>query len=1053
MGAPKDSNFYFSRLARFLSAVSFRLRILRLLEFILSLLASLILVLLGNLWAPLFQDALPYFPFVYTLLALSFVLYVLVQGLGRLAARPSREQVARRVEGKFPQIHDDVTNAIFLFRQLEDPLPPAGISKGFIGAQMRKAAEALAPLSPAQVIGFRAVWKQMRMVFPLAIAFGTVLILDPGFLQGSVFSLLHPFSTLPIKETVIHLEPKDSILLRGSPVTIQAQAQGNVPNRLSLAMWPEGREEIRLPMESEGQGRFFYRLAQAHRSFRYRAENGQVASPTYSIQVVDPPDVEKVRLLLTPPDYTGLPTEVKEEGHIQALKGTLVSLEAQATKDLRDGRMVFSPEHSLPLKITGRRLLGSFLIFYPGSYSLRVVDDLGFGNSNPVSYPIQVIPDQYPRGEIISPAQDIEVGGAEILPITYTAGDDFGLTAVKLSFQVGGKENFIHLKKPNGERALDLEVFQWDLGSLPLTAGDRVICRLAVWDNDTISGPKVSFSPSFTLLIRDEKARAAQEGEEAQGIADLLLNLLGDHLEGKADGEVLEKKLGEVLTRVDRRLGSREDRINRFEGEALKRNLTSLKERMGKESPEAITQELERLALLAEDAAQKAKMNEIEALARELKNRQRRLLDSLNELKGPLTREEMEAVLKELKKLEDLIRSVMDALSQMAAGLPDDFVNNPELQGLDFQDLFQELGEVRKKLMAGDLQGALEAAQRLLQSLSEMMATLGRAGARAQTSAYSRLQGEMRQQAGELDKILSEQEEILRGTEAIHKELKAQVDEEARKRLRQSMTGLMEALERLKGRLPPEQEDSIEKLKRLLEDGQLEKWAEALNGFGKEFPGEGEERKSIRDLERIIKGLRPLEQELLTPAEKEKLSGLFSRQDQLKERTDGLREKLEMLAQLFPGMDTAILHDLKEATRSMGEAARKLHDENAPGAIPPEEEALRGLSRSQQAMQQMAQQMARQMQMARWGYPLAYDPRPGWYYGPWGSLPTLPQPEVKRPIEKGYTGMDREEFELPGKESYQVPRMFREKITEALKEEVPSSYRREVEKYFRGLTE
>jgi hypothetical protein len=93
------------------------------------------------------------------------------------------------------------------------------------------------------------------------------------------------------------------------------------------------------------------------------------------------------------------------------------------------------------------------------------------------------------------------------------------------------------------------------------------------------------------------------------------------------------------------------------------------------------------------------------------------------------------------------------------------------------------------------------------------------------------------------------------------------------------------------------------------------------------------------------------------------------------------------------------------------------------------------------------------MQAARWGYPMAYDPRPGWYYGPWVPMPTLPQPELNRPRERGYTGIDREEFDPPSKDAYQAPKIFREKVLESLKEEIPSQYKREVEKYFRGLTE
>ena len=73
----------------------------------------------------------------------------------------------------------------------------------------------------------------------------------------------------------------------------------------------------------------------------------------------------------------------------------------------------------------------------------------------------------------------------------------------------------------------------------------------------------------------------------------------------------------------------------------------------------------------------------------------------------------------------------MEALTQLTPKLPEEFMNAPELQGFDFQDLLKDLEEIHKKLMAGDIQGALEAAQRLFQALSEMMALLGEIGAQA----------------------------------------------------------------------------------------------------------------------------------------------------------------------------------------------------------------------------------------------------------------------------------------------------------------------------------
>jgi hypothetical protein len=320
-------------------------------------------------------------------------------------------------------------------------------------------------------------------------------------------------------------------------------------------------------------------------------------------------------------------------------------------------------------------------------------------------------------------------------------------------------------------------------------------------------------------------------------------------------------------------------------------------------------------------------------------------------------------------------------------------------------------------------------------------------------SPFGKLQEEMNRQAGELDKILAEQKEILGQTEGIDRAVKRLAEEETEKKLSRSMPSIREALEELDQSLLPEQKDVIEELGTLLKEGKLERFSQVTKELDKEVAGRAQAQKPLRQLREMMEDLVSDPRESMPPDVKERFPGLASRQDTLKEKTATLAEKLEMLAQLFPGMDTEILNDIKESAGSMGDATRRLKGEDAPGAIPPEQDVIRRLSRSQQGMQQMAQQMAMRMQAARWGYQLVYDPRPGWYYGPWVPMPTLPQPELNRPREKGYTGIDKEEFEPPSKDAYKVPKVFREKIMESLKEGIPSQYRREVEKYFRGLTE
>ena len=547
------------------------------------------------------------------------------------------ERVARGLEQNFPQLKDDVTNSLLLFNQLKKGLDSGQISEGLVIAHLRRTTEKVSTISPGQVVSLKRALRHLRLFLPLSVAFLTSSPWTP------LCESLHghhspPFSSLPMRDTTLSVEPEGWVVLRGTPLSITAKATGYIPDRLTLMIWPDGSTGT----IAYGTGR----RGTVHLPNRLGSDllplSGLLRpepSPVYNIRVVDPPEIEKMRLTLIPPDYTRLPKEVRQEGHIEALKGTVVNLEAQTNKAVKEGKIVLNQGNQLALQVQGDRLTGSLVVFYPGTYSIHVKDDLGFENLNPVQYRIHLIPDKYPEGEILSPAEDLEVSGTEITPIVYTARDDFGITAVRLSYQMGGTERFITLRSGTRGTSFGPETFRWDLTGLALTPGDRVVYRLEIWDNDTISGPKAGYSRALSFYVRDERDRAAKEVEEAQQMADALLDLLADQLEESKDQEDLSKEMTKILEQVDKNLERMgEDKIQRFDLEALKRNLDSLQKRIHEEPKETVTREMERLALLAEDIAKKARMNEVEALAREIRNRERRLIDALRDHKGPLTR-------------------------------------------------------------------------------------------------------------------------------------------------------------------------------------------------------------------------------------------------------------------------------------------------------------------------------------------------------------------------------------------------------------------------------
>ena len=1047
-------NRYYGSLERLLKDTALRVKLILALESSMRLASFFLAILLGSLIIELTKSLVPYLPFIYYLLGLIFLVLVLCQGLFRVFSGLSMQTIARRVEAAFPRLRDDVTNALLLFHQSSRRSGSDQYSDGLVNAHLRKTAGEIAEIRPKQVATFEKVWSQGKFILPLFMAFMVAFAVDSQFPRRSVAHILKPLSALPERKTYISVEPTPAVVLRGTPVAVNADASGYIPDRFSLKLWPETGEESTVDMSSEGGGRFTYRIPSAQASFRYQVTGGRANSPIFEVGVVDAPDIGEIRTTLIPPGYTRLPKTVQEDGHIEALKGTVVALDARTTKNVKTGKLILNHKDQILLDVDGDHLTGNLLVFHPGTYSLIVKDELGFENANPVQYRIQLIPDKYPVGEIMSPTESLELAGSEVLPITYAAKDDFGLTTIKLVYRVAGKERSVTLKSLKEIPSVGPEVFKWDLAGLSLTPGDRVSYRLEVWDNDSISGPKAGYSQMYTLIVRDEKHRAAREAERAQEISDALLDLLADKLEDVKDRHALSEEITQITEKVDEyheRMGP--ERPERFDLESLKRNLTSLQKRIDDLPDETVTQEMERLALLAEDIAKKARMHEVEAMARELRSRQRRFIDTLREQEGDLTPEAREALMKELESLKDLVSQVMEAFSKMANQLPDEFINNPELSNLDFKNLFEDLNEIQKKLMEGDLAGALAAAQNLLQNLSEMMAAMARAGTQASMGAFNRLQSEMSHQTGEIEKILKEQKQILSKTDAMDQAVSRLMEEELKKRLDGLRSRLQETLERLRQRLPSEEEDPVSEMERLLNEKRLDRLSEQTKILEDKFKESKDVNELLEEISRMLKGLTLAPEDVTDMDGKEAFSDLSMRQEALRHRTRDLGEALEKLSQLFPGMDTEIITDLKEGAGSMGQASGKLNQEDASGAIPPEQEAIQRLSRSQQAMQRMAQQMAMGMQAGRWGYLWGYDPRGGWYYGPYGPMPTLPQPDVRRPLERGYTGLDREEFEPPSKDAYKVPQILREKVMDALKQDVPPAYRREVERYFKGLTE
>jgi hypothetical protein len=1098
----------YQELSSFLRRFIRRLRLLQGLEGL--CLIAICALLLFALGAGIFElkSFLPYAPLAYSLLTIIVLLGVIGWSFFRLLRRLSQERAALYIEHKQPKLRNNLINSLQLYPQIAGAEKTPGFSASMVMALLRTTRNQVATLKIDELVDNRRLKSSLRLLGLLLVPVAMMVLVNPSWVGGTISMLTRPLDHLPPTQTTIEMEPKGLRVVRGAPVTLRASTAGALPASVELMTWTGTNERGELigaekvPMENLGAGKFGAKIARLEKSLRYRAVTGPFASATYSAEAVDAPEIANVQLILYPPAYTALGSVTVPEGSIEGLKGSTVRLDAVATKDVVKAEIVMDDGKKIPLKIDGRKLQANLVLFQSQSYRIQVEDAHGFRNT-PITYDLKVKPDGFPTVDLLQPTEDLEINGDETLTLEYGARDDFGIAEVALVVKIGDREDKTTLQKEDAKRLIVRDQHKWDLGRLALREGEEAVFLLQVFDNDTISGPKLGTSRSIRLKLKNLKGEHKQVAEMVRDLNNRMVDLLGDHLETPVPGEKptpagqesekkFEQNLADALKRTEEIMSRAEkDRISDFatwsDLQALKRNLEFTKDDLLRKQEQAasvdeklktrdaIATELERMSLLSEDIGNRMKAQELASTAQDLARSQERLMDSLEKLQSG--DKNLDAIMKQIAELSKTLDELQRAAAQLAQQMPDDFMNPETMQGLGFDDMQRALDEIRKKLAQGDIEGARQLARELFNQMAQMVAALQNAQRSQMASSMGRMQGEMQRQSNELQEIAREQQEILVKTEGINSSALSERDAALKTKLDRFLEQATAELGKLTELFPDREGPDDPSLLTNMDDATINALLRNLIAklSNKDFPGYGEgdgftrkelakkrtaaqeqraqrAEKSLDNIKSELEKLMAAPAQALSDADKRALRELAHREDVLKERTEDLHEKLESLFQLFPQLDPKIVQNIGEAGKEMGNAHNRLGQLDSRGAVPPERGALDRLSQSQQQMQQSMQQMAQRGQIGN--MPMARLYRQGRFL-PFGSLtplPGMPQfPEFD--IESGFTGLDTEKFRLPGKDEYKAPRNFREEILESLKQGVPPQMKEQIERYFKNLSE
>ncbi|MGA8730615.1 MAG: hypothetical protein WB608_17810 [Terracidiphilus sp.] len=287
-----------------------------------------------------------------------------------------------------------------------------------------------------------------------------MILAGPGYL-GYGASLLwigknaQPFYTITVT-------PGNTVVRRNSDQLIIAQVTGMQPATAQLfAHYQSASRWEPVAMQgqpnTDGSSKFQFVFAGLPENVEYYVAAGALASPHYTVRVVDLPAVKEIRATYHYPKWTGMkPTAEEHSGDLRAIEGTDAALEIEMDHPLKNGQLTLDDGEAIQLTAgDGNKYHGTVHMEKDGAYHVAAMD-----KGQPVrlseDYFIATDKAQPPQISIDRPRGDYRASPIEEVTVGVKAAAEFGLNDVRVHYSVnGGPEREISLLEKSGAKSAD----------------------------------------------------------------------------------------------------------------------------------------------------------------------------------------------------------------------------------------------------------------------------------------------------------------------------------------------------------------------------------------------------------------------------------------------------------------------------------------------------------------------------------------------------------------------------------------------------------------------
>ena len=352
----------------------------------------------------------------------------------------------------------------------------------------------------------------------------------------------------------------ETVLYDGSR-TIEVRASGHQPRELFLVARATegGTTDLTLPMSARGDGTFVAHLENIRQPLELtaRTADGSTRSLHRLLNLVLTPQLGPAFVRLEPPAYTGLPARETpfRFSSLQALEGTRITFRLQSNRPLGTGSISFesegSPVDKIPLgQASGgpaETAVASVTVARSGRFTFSLVDVAGNPAVQQPTASLTMTRDLPPAIAITSPEKDAMVVEGLSIPITVDAGDDYGLSAVRLHIGINDKFQPVESGAPEGlDKHRHRLTHSLDLVKLGAHPGDQI--TLFAEAIDTRPDPQLTRTAIRRLgvITEQEYNDKIREQADVAMIAGKYERLLQDFEKQIAEQRRIENKLKEL---------------------------------------------------------------------------------------------------------------------------------------------------------------------------------------------------------------------------------------------------------------------------------------------------------------------------------------------------------------------------------------------------------------------------------------------------------------------------------------------------------------------------